>query len=255
MRRSGYGKLRNLPKLRHESKLLHYWLARRLAQTALKASRSVHSCLPSSAHPPSKTLLSELATEGQRHQLHRWSSLLQADALDHVPQKGPFWFSPSDAPVHPHLMDFCGNPARATQVFPDASADHGQSDDCLGNAATFHDAHVWAQRHSSGKTDSNNGLAYWQSLMVLSQRTCQARLPRTPSPSEKSSRKKFSGALCLVSVSSPLVSGVSTLCGLWDGPCFNLSSFSFSSANRKTYFVHQTQNCWTRLRRKILTIP
>ena len=45
----------------------------------------------------------------------------------------------------------------------------------------------------------------------------------------------------MVSVSSPLVSGVSTLCGLWDGPCFSLSSTSFSSVNRKTYIVHQTR--------------
>ena len=44
----------------------------------------------------------------------------------------------------------------------------------------------------------------------------------------------------LVSVSSPVVSDVSTLCGLWDGPCFNLSSTSFNSANRETYTVPQT---------------
>ena len=37
----------------------------------------------------------------------------------------------------------------------------------------------------------------------------------------------------LASVSSPLVSGVSIRCGLCDGPCFSLSSTSFSSANRK----------------------
>ena len=39
--------------------------------------------------------------------------------------------------------------------------------------------------------------------------------------------------LLLASVSSPLVSDVSTHCGLCDGPCFSLSSTSLSSANRK----------------------
>ena len=114
MRRSGFANLRNQPKLRHVSRLLQYWLARRLAQTAPTASQTVQSCLPSSVHPPSKTILSELATEGQRHELNRWSSPLQTDAHDHVPHEDPFWFSPSDAPAHPHLMDFRGNPASAT---------------------------------------------------------------------------------------------------------------------------------------------
>ena len=41
----------------------------------------------------------------------------------------------------------------------------------------------------------------------------------------------------LASVSSPLVSDVSILCGLCNGPCFSLSSTSFSSANRKTDIV------------------
>ena len=41
----------------------------------------------------------------------------------------------------------------------------------------------------------------------------------------------------LASVSSPLVSDVTSLCGLCDGPCFSLSSTSFSSANRKTVIV------------------
>ena len=161
------------------SRLLQFWLTRRLARTAPTASQSVHSCVPSSAHPPSTTLLSELGSEGQRHQLHRWSSPPQTDAHDHVTQEDPFWFSLSDATVHPHLMDFRGNRARANQVFPDASADHEQSDDCLGNAATFHDVDVWAQIHSSGTPISENGLAYWQGLMVLSRTTCPARLPRT----------------------------------------------------------------------------
>ena len=34
-------------------------------------------------------------------------------------------------------MDFPGNPARATQVFPDASAGHGQSEDIPENAQHF----------------------------------------------------------------------------------------------------------------------
>ena len=57
----------------------------------------------------------------------------------------------------------------------------------------------------------------------------------------------------LPSVLSPLVSDVSTLCWLWDSPCYSLSSTSFSSVNRKTYII-QTQNCSTQLRRKLLTI-
>ena len=56
MKRSGSVNLRNLSKLRHVSRLLHYWLARRLARTVPAASQSVHSCLPYSAHPPSTTL-------------------------------------------------------------------------------------------------------------------------------------------------------------------------------------------------------
>ena len=167
MRRSDSGNLRNLPELRHVSKLLQCWLARRLAQNAPTAFQWVSSCLPSSAHPPSKTLLSEQTTEGQRHQLHRWSSLPQTDAHDHAPQGNLCWSSPSATPAHPHLMDFRWSPSRATWVFPDASADHGQSDDCLGNVATIHDVHVWEQRHSSRTNDSKIDLAYKQRLIVL----------------------------------------------------------------------------------------
>ena len=45
----------------------------------------------------------------------------------------------------------------------------------------------------------------------------------------------------LVSVSSPLMSDVSTLCGLCDGPSFSLSSISFSSVNMMRYILHQTR--------------
>ena len=196
MKRSGSGNLRNLPKLRQVSRLLHYWLARWLARTEPTAFYSVHSCLSSSVHPPSTTPLPELATEVQRQRLPRWSSPLQTDAHDHVPLEDPFRFSPSDTPAHPHLMEIRGNPARATQVFPDAVADHGQSDDCLGNATTFRDIHVWAERYSSGTPNCKNGLAYWQRLMVLSQRTSKARLPRTPSSCGKIFWIKFFDAPC-----------------------------------------------------------
>ena len=54
-----------------------------------------------------------------------------------------------------------------------------------------------------------------------------------------------------VTVSSPLVFDVSTLCGLWDGPCFNLSSTSFSFVNRKTYIVHQTRKLLNTFEAKI----
>ena len=178
MRRSDSGNLRNLPKLRHESKLLQCWRTRRLAQTAPTVSQRVYSCLPFSMHPPSKTLLSELATAGQQHQLHRWLSPPQTDAHGQAAQGDPSWSSPFVATAHPRSMDFRGNPARATPVFWDADVDHGQSDDSLGNAATLHDDHVWAQRHFSGTPDSKNGWAYWQRLIVLSRSICQAELPR-----------------------------------------------------------------------------
>ena len=160
MGRSDSGILWNLSKVRYESSLLQCWLARWLAETAPTASQQVHSCLPSSAHPSSKTFLSELAIEGQQHQLHRWLGPPQTDAHGHAPQ-GTLADLPPVAPAHPRSMDFRWNPARAYQVFRKAGTDHGQSDDCLGTAATFHDAHVWAGRHSSCKPDSKNGLAYW----------------------------------------------------------------------------------------------
>ena len=196
MRRSDSEKLWNLPKLPHESRLLQYWLARRFARTAPTVSQKGHSCLLSSMRPLSKTLLWELATEEQWHQLHRWSSPVQTDAHNHVTHKDPLWFSPSDAPAHPHLMVFRGNPARAIHVFLDASADHGQSDDCLGIAGILHDAHVWARRHFSGIPGNKNGWAYWQHLIVLSGGTCQAQLPHTPFSCGKFSSTESSGALC-----------------------------------------------------------
>ena len=45
----------------------------------------------------------------------------------------------------------------------------------------------------------------------------------------------------LVSVSSSLLSDVSTICGLCNGPCFSLFSTSFSSVNIRMYIVHQTR--------------
>ena len=71
MRRRGSGNPRNLPNFRLVSRLPLYSLARRLAQTAPTAFRLVLSCLPSSARLPSRTPLSELTTEGQRHQLRQ----------------------------------------------------------------------------------------------------------------------------------------------------------------------------------------
>ena len=196
MRRSDPGNLRNVPKLRYESRLLHCLQAGRLAQTAPTISRRVHSCLPFSTHPPSKTLSSELANAGQQHQLHWFSNLSQTDAHGLPPQGDLSWSSPSVTPAHPRIMDSRGNPARATQVFSDAGVDHGQSDDCLGNAATLHDAHVWARKDSSGIPDIKNDLAQWQRLMVLSQRTCRAQLPHTPSSCGKLSRTESCSVLC-----------------------------------------------------------
>ena len=161
MRRNDTRNLRNLPKLRHEFRLLHCWRARRLAQTSPTASQWVHSCLSSSTHPPSETFLPQLATAGQQHDPHQWSSPPQTNAHGHAPQRDPSWSSSSVAPAHPRSMDFRGNPARATQVFPDATADHGQSDDYLGKTATLQDVHKWARRYSSGIPDSKKGWAYW----------------------------------------------------------------------------------------------
>ena len=55
----------------------------------------------------------------------------------------------------------------------------------------------------------------------------------------------------LVSVSSPLVSDVSIRCGLCDGPCFSLSSSSFSSANILKYIVHQTRKLLNQIEARI----
>ena len=91
---------------------------------------------------PGRTPSSGLATEGRRHQLRQRSRPLQTDARDPVLQKDPSESSSSAAPAHPQSMDSPGNPSRATQVFPDVSAGHGQSEDVPENAATLHDAHV-----------------------------------------------------------------------------------------------------------------
>ena len=253
LRRSDSGNLQNLPKLRHMFRLLQHWLARRLAPTAPTASQSVHSCFPSSAHPPGMTLLSELATAGQRHQLHRWSSPLQTDAHDHVPQEDPISYSPSDAPVYPHLTDFRGNPALATHVFQAAGADDGNCDDCLGNAATLHDFNVWAQRHSAGTPDSENGWAYWQRLMVLSRRTCHARLPRTFFSCGKSCWTELSATLCwrpsrlhwfpMSQLSLDFGMALALLC---------LALHLVLSTGKRISYT-KPENCWAQLRRRILT--
>ena len=194
MRRRGSGNLRNLPKLRLESTRLHDSLARRLAQTAPTVSRWARSCLPSSTHLPGRTPSSGLATEGRSHQLRQRSSPLQTDARNPVLQEDPSESPPYAAPAHLQSRDFLENPARATQVFQGVNAGHGQSDDVPENTATLHGAHVWARTHSSGTTDSKSGLAYWQHLMALWQRTCQAPLPRKPSSSGKFSSTELSGA-------------------------------------------------------------
>ena len=142
MRRRGSGNLRNLPKLRLGSRRLHTSLARRLAQTAPTVSRRDCSCLPSSTHLPRGTPSLGPATEGRPHQPRQISSPLQTDVRDPVLQEDPSGSSPSAAPAHLQSRDFLENPARATQVFQDANAGHGQSDDAPGNAATLHGAHV-----------------------------------------------------------------------------------------------------------------
>ena len=194
MRRRGSGNLRNLPKLRLVSTRLHASLAPQLAHTAPTVSRWARRCLPSSTHLPSRTPSSGLATEGRSHQLRQRSSPLQTDARDPVLQEDPSESSPSAAPAHLQSRDFLENPARATQVFQDANAGHGQSDDAPENAATLHGAHGWARTRSFGTTDNKSGWAYWQHLMALWQRTCLAPLPRKPSSSGKFSSTEISGA-------------------------------------------------------------
>ena len=138
MRRRGSGNLRNLPKLRLVFRRLHASLARRLAQTAPTVSRRDRSCLPSSTHLPGRTPSLGPATEGRSHQPRQRSSPLQTDVRDPVLQEDPSGSSPSAAPAHFQSRD----PARATQVFQDANAGHGQSDDAPENAATLHGALV-----------------------------------------------------------------------------------------------------------------
>ena len=118
---------------------------------------------PAASHPQrihqNKILLWEQANAGQQHQPYQRPDLLKMDAQSHVPQRYPSRFPSSVAPVHLRSTHYRENLARAPKVFRDAGADHGQSDDSLGNAATLHDAHVLAQRHFSGTPDSKNGLA------------------------------------------------------------------------------------------------
>ena len=218
MRRIGSGNLRNLPKLRLVSRQLHASLARRLAQTAPTVSRWDRSCLPSSTHLPGRTHSLGLATEGRSHQLRQRSSPLQTDSHDPVIQEDPSESSPSAAPAHLQSRDFLENPARATQVFQDANDGHEQSDDAPENAATLHGAHVWARTHSFGTTDIKSGWAYWQHLMALSQRTCQALLPRIPSSSGKFScflRQKFPAPLTCICLVSAGVRRLNSLRTLW----------------------------------------
>ena len=85
----------------------------------------------------------------------------------------------------------------------------------------------------------------WLGLLAASDGSVTKNLPNSVAAYTFFIRKvfldKFFWRPLLVSVSSPLVSDVSTLCEFWAGPCFNLSSTSFSSVNRKTYIVHQTR--------------
>ena len=194
MRRRGSGNLRNLPKIRLESRQLHASLAQRLAQTAPTVSQWDRSCLPSSTHLPGRTPSSGPATEGRSHQLRRRSSPLQTDALSPVPQEDPSESFPSPTPAHLWPMDFLENPARATQVSQDANAGHGQSDDAPENAATLHGAHVWVQTHSCGTTGNKSGWACWQHLTAPSQKTSWAPLPRKPFSSGRFSSTEHSGA-------------------------------------------------------------
>ena len=78
--------------------------------------------------------------------------------------------------------------------------------------------------------------------MVPSRRTCQAQLLRMFSSCGKFSfLDRFFRRPLLVSVLSPLISDVSTICGLCNGPCVSLSSSSFSSVNINTSIVHKTR--------------
>ena len=247
MRRNDSGKLWNQPKLRHDSRLLQFWLAQQSTQIAPTASRQVHSCLPSSRNPTNKAFLWERATVGQQHQPHKRSDPQQMDTHSHPQQRDPSWSFPSVAPAHSCPRDFRGNLARATQILLVKGVDPGQADDSPEYAATLHDAHLLAQRHLAGTPGSKSGLAYWQRFLVLSQKN----LPSSPAPYSFFIRRVFFGrnlrSPLLVSVSSPLVSDVFTLRGFCDGNCFSLSSTSFTSVNINTYIVQQKRKLFKQI--------
>ena len=131
-----------------------------------------------------------------------------------------------------------GNLARVTHLFLAADVDPRKSDDSVGRVPTLQDSHVSGLRYHYGPPDSINGLPCRRILLVLSQRTYPAQLPRI-----FFMRKIFFDRILqrplVVSASTPLLSGVPILCGLCDSPCLSLSSTPFSSVNMKTYIVHQ----------------
>ena len=241
MRRSDSEKLRNLPKLHHESRLLQYWLARWLAQNALKASQRVHSCLPSSTHPPSETPLWELATAGQQHQPHQWSSPPQMDAHRYAPQGNPSWSSP-----------LCCCSSSSLNGFPWKSSTRHPGVSRRRRWSRAKRRLPWKCRNTSWcpcvgtKTFLRHTRQLkWLGILPASDGPVMKNLPSSVAAYtffiRKVSLDRILQRPLVVPVSSPLVYDVSTLRGPCDGPCFSLSSTSFSTVNKKTYNVHQTR--------------
>ena len=141
-------------------------------------------------------------------------------------------------------MDHRENPARATQVFPKQELLTGKVTAAMEMPQQFmmpmceHRDILLA--HTTKKR---------LGILVASDGPVTKNLPSSVAAYTFFMRKDFLDRnfrrTLLVSVSSPLVSDVSTLRGLWDKPCFSLSSASFSSVNIKTYIVHQTRKLFT----------
>ena len=179
MKRRDSGIVRNLPKHRNDSRLLQCWLAQRLAQTAPTDSRRLHSWLPSSTHPPNNPLLWELETAGQNGSPMSDQLLCKGMPTVMHHKGGPFLMFP-----------LLRSSSSSLNGFPWKYSTHnpGVSRRRLWSWAEWR--LPWKCRNTSwcpivSTPDSQNGLAYWQRLMVLSRRTCQAQLPRTLFSCEK----------------------------------------------------------------------
>ena len=130
-------------------------------------------------------------------------------------------------------------------MFLRAHGDRGQRRESFGNAATFYDAQC---------KDKDIRQQKWFGLLAASVGPVTKSLPSSLALWTLFMRKValdgFSAHPLLVSVSSPLVSEVSSLYGLCDGPCFRLSRTSFSSVKIQTYNVHKIRKPINQIEKK-----